>query len=208
MITKICGLSDPGSISLIAALKPSMMGFIFYAPSPRNACALLPSIVHAIPHEIKRAGVFVDAPVAHVLHTADRYELDVLQLHGRETPETCRELKDNGYCVMKAIGVNSDIDWESIRPYEGTIDLYVFDTLTANHGGSGRKYDWNLLRSYPLNTPFLLSGGIGAEDSDAVRRAAETLPKMAGVDINSRFETAPGHKDADLVRQFLNAIRQ
>lgn len=203
MKLKICGLSDPESIRQIAALHPSMMGFIFYAPSPRNACALLPSIVNSLPADIERVGVFVDAPVDHVLHTASRYGLDAVQLHGRETPEMCRRLRASGLKVLKAIGINPDINWDDSRCYEGSVDMYVLDTLTAMHGGSGRKFDWTLLRDYPLGTLFLLSGGIGPEDAKAVREAAATLPLMVGVDINSRFETRPGTKDPALVSNFI-----
>lgn len=206
MKIKICGLSDPDSIREIARLNPTMMGFIFYAPSPRNACALLPSVVNALPEGIERTGVFVDAPVDHILHTASRYGLTTVQLHGRETPEMCLTLRRSGLRVMKAIGINPDIDWDTLRPYEGTVDLYVFDTLTAIHGGSGRKFDWTLLRTYPLATPFLLSGGIGPDDTDAITQAAATLPLMAGIDINSRFETQPGTKDPILVSNFLNRM--
>ncbi len=206
MKIKICGLSDPDSIREIARLNPTMMGFIFYAPSPRNACALLPSVVNALPEGIERTGVFVDAPVDHILHTASRYGLTTVQLHGRETPEMCLTLRRSGLRVMKAIGINPDIDWDTLRPYEGTVDLYVFDTLTAIHGGSGRKFDWTLLRTYPLATPFLLSGGIGPDDADAITQAAATLPLMAGIDINSRFETQPGTKDPILVSNFLNRM--
>ena len=206
MKIKICGLSDPDSIREIARLNPTMMGFIFYAPSPRNACALLPSVVNALPEGIERTGVFVDAPVDHILHTASRYGLTTVQLHGREPPDMCLTLRRSGLRVMKAIGINPDIDWDTLRPYEGTVDLYVFDTLTAIHGGSGRKFDWTLLRTYPLATPFLLSGGIGPDDADAITQAAATLPLMAGIDINSRFETQPGTKDPILVSNFLNRM--
>lgn len=206
MIVKICGFSDPDSIRQTALLKPSMMGFIFYAPSPRNACALLPSVVDELPADIDRTGVFVDAPVEHILHTASRYGLSTVQLHGKETPETCRTLRDAGLRVMKAIGIDRDIDWGTVAQYEGNVDLFVFDTLTAVHGGSGRKYDWSILRDYQLSTPFLLSGGITPADSAAVAEAAATLPHMAGVDINSRFETRPGCKDPQLVRRFLSDL--
>lgn len=206
MVIKICGLSDPDSIRQIALLHPSMMGFIFYAPSPRNACALLPSVVNALPAGISRVGVFVDAPVSHILHTAARYGLDTVQLHGKETPDTCRELRRAGLRVMKAIGINKDIDWSDVRPYEGSVDMLVLDTLTAIHGGSGRKFDWSLLNSYPLSIPFLLSGGIGPDDIDAVAEAMTTLPLMAGVDINSRFEITPGSKNPQLAANFINRL--
>lgn len=206
MITKICGLSDPESIRQIAELKPSMMGFIFYAPSPRNACALLPSIVDSITSDIDRVGVFVDMPVDHVLHTASRYGLSVAQLHGAESPDVCRQLKDSGLKVMKAIGINKDVDWTTLKKYEDCIDMFVFDTLTAVHGGSGRKFDWNLLEGYTLDIPFLLSGGIGPNDISAVNEAFHSLPLMAGVDLNSRFETYPGSKDTTLIKDFVTQL--
>ena len=164
MFIKICGLADPESIRQIAELHPSMMGFIFYAFSPRNACALLPSAVDAIPSDIERVGVFVNTPVEHILRTAARYGLTAVQLHGNESPETCDALRKSGFKVMKAIGIGDNIDWENLRRYEGTIDRFVFDTATDYHGGSGRKFDWTLLRGYPLATPFLLRGGITPDD--------------------------------------------
>lgn len=207
MIIKICGLSDPVSIREIAWLKPDMMGFIFYAPSPRNACALFPQIVNALPADIGRVGVFVDAPVDHILHTASRYGLSIIQLHGRETPEMCCALRSAGLKVIKAIGVNDDIDWATVSHYEDKVDLYVLDTLTAIHGGSGRKFNWALLRGYPLSTPFLLSGGIGPDDAEAVKKAASVFPLMAGVDINSRFETIPGAKSPQLIANFIENLK-
>jgi len=184
-----------------------MMGFIFYAPSPRNACALFPQIVNALPADIGRVGVFVDAPVDHILHTASRYGLSIIQLHGRETPEMCCALRSAGLKVIKAIGVNDDIDWATVSHYEDKVDLYVLDTLTAIHGGSGRKFNWALLRGYPLSTPFLLSGGIGPDDAEAVKKAASVLPLMAGVDINSRFETIPGAKSPQLIANFIENLK-
>lgn len=208
MIIKICGLSDPDNLNAIIQLRPSMIGLIFYAPSPRNACAMLPSSVKIIPDSIERVGVFVDAPVDHVLHTASRYGLTAVQLHGKEEPADCKALRDAGLKVMKAVGIGHDMDWTLLAPYAATVDLFVFDTLTAVHGGSGRKYDWNLLSTYPWEVPFLLSGGIGPDDAKAVLDASAALPLMAGVDINSRFESRPGCKDASKVESFMNAISQ
>ena len=206
MKTKICGLAVPENIHTIARQHPDMMGFIFYAPSPRNACALMPSEVNKLPREIKRVGVFVDAPVDHILHTASRYGLDIIQLHGKETPESCRALRHAGLGVIKAIGIYPDVDWDALKTYEGAVDMFVFDTLTAIHGGSGRKFDWKLLGNYNLSIPYLLSGGIGPDDADAVNEAYSQLPLMAGVDINSRFETAPGEKNPALVADFINKL--
>lgn len=206
MKIKVCGLSSAESINEIASLRPDMMGLIFYAPSPRNACAVLHSTIRELPESIERVGVFVDSPVDHVLHVAERYGLDTVQLHGKETPDMCRSIREKGYRVMKSVGVDSEIDWEEYRPYTGTVDMFVFDTVTAVHGGSGRKFDWSLLSDYPLDIPFLLSGGIGPDDAEAVNEAARQLPLMAGVDINSRFEIRPGSKDAAKVAAFMNTL--
>lgn len=206
MLIKICGLSDPESIRQISDLHPSMMGFIFYAPSPRNACALLPRIMSDIPDDIERVGVFVDAPVEHIMRTVLRYGLTTIQLHGNESPEICRELRKPWLKVMKAIGIGENIGLEKLRQYEGSVDRFVFDTATAYHGGSGRKFDWTLLRDYPLTTPFLLSGGIGPDDAEAIREASASLPMMEGIDINSRFETRPGCKSPELVKAFMEAL--
>ena len=206
MLIKICGLSDPESIRQISDLHPSMMGFIFYAPSPRNACALLPRIMADIPDDIERVGVFVDAPVEHIMRTVLRYGLTTIQLHGNESPDICRELRKPWLKVMKAIGIGENIGLEKLRQYEGSVDRFVFDTATAYHGGSGRKFDWTLLRDYPLTTPFLLSGGIGPDDAEAIREASASLQMMEGIDINSRFETRPGCKSPELVKAFMEAL--
>ena len=107
---------------------------------------------------------------------------------------------------MKAFGIEDTVDWETLRPYEESVDRFIFDTATAYHGGSGRKFAWSVLNDYPLVTPFLLSGGIGPDDAQAVLEAASSLPLMAGVDINSRFETRPGCKSPELVKTFLEAL--
>lgn len=207
MKIKVCGLASPENIREISSLRPDMMGFIFYAPSPRNACALLHSNVTSLPDGIERVGVFVDSPLEHTLHVASRYALTTIQLHGKESPEMCRAVRENGYKVMKAIGVNATIDWETLSEYKGNVDYLVLDTLTAVHGGSGRKFDWTLLSDYHLDIPFLLSGGIGPDDAASVVKAARELPSMIGVDINSRFESSPGIKNIRLLNEFITEIR-
>ncbi|MBD5333704.1 MAG: phosphoribosylanthranilate isomerase [Bacteroides sp.] len=207
MIIKICGMADGQSISEIAALKPAMMGFIFHEPSPRNACDLSPTAVAPVPGEICRVGVFVDKPVEYMLEVVNRYGLSAVQLHGKESPETCREMKERGLTVMKAVGIDRNIDNMTLRAYEGSVDMFVFDTAGPQHGGTGRKFDWTILRYYSLATPFLLSGGIGPEDAPDILKAAAGLPGMAGVDINSRFEITPGYKSRELVKSFVDGLQ-
>ena len=203
MTVKVCGMREAGNIAEVARLAPDFMGFIFYEPSPRNACGMPPEALDALSPETKRVGVFVDAPKEHVLAIAQKYALDLVQLHGSESPEMCAELRLS-LGVAKAFGIGSLEDVARTAAYEGTCDLYVFDTAASTHGGTGRKFDHSLLVSYEGNTPYLLSGGIGPEDT----AAAPSDPRCAGFDINSRFETAPGIKDPEAIAKFMQTVKK
>lgn len=205
-IIKVCGMADAANIALVARLTPMLMGFIFYEPSPRNALALDPEAVRSLPDFIHPVGVFVDAPEDYIRETAERYGIRIVQLHGSESPGLCSALKSAGFTVLKAFGLDSTPDWEAIRPYEGVVDMFLFDTKCDSHGGSGCKFDWSALAGYPLSTPYLLSGGIGPDDSEVV--VAAIRPKMAGVDINSRFEVSPGIKDLKKLTHFILSLRK
>ena len=204
MKVKVCGMRDPQSIREIGALRPDYMGFVFYPPSPRFAGRLDPDALAALPASIRRTGVFVDASREEVEAAVVRYGLAAVQLHGRETPELCARLRER--CeVIKAFGIAGAEDLRAVRKYEEVCDLLLFDTRTPAHGGSGRRFDWETLRAYDGRLPFLLSGGIGPEDAGRVRNFSH--PRYAGVDLNSRFETSPGCKDAEAVKNFIKSIR-
>lgn len=203
---KICGMKDAENIRQVARLMPMLMGFIFWRRSPRYAGGLDPEVVRSLPEAISAVGVFVDAQVEEILETCGKYGIGIVQLHGSESPEVCAKLKSHGFKVLKAFGIHPDFDWERVRPYEDVTDMFVFDTHCDSRGGSGKKYDWNILADYPLSTPYLLSGGIGPDDSGAVIGALR--PKMAGVDINSRFESEPGIKDTDKLIHFIFSLRR
>ena len=204
-IIKVCGMADPANIQSVALLTPMLMGFIFYEKSPRYAGALDPEVVKALPSYIHPVALFVNADEATVEATAEKFGIKILQLHGSESPEMCKTLRDKGFTIIKAFGLSDNPDWEAIRPYEEVADMFVFDTLTPSHGGSGQKFNWQELDSYPLSTPYLLGGGIGPDDKEAILAAMR--PKMAGVDINSRFESAPGVKDIKLLTHFILSLR-
>ena len=207
MMVKVCGMRDAQNIAAIARLTPApdMMGFIFHAPSPRNVCSMLPEALKALPSGIKRVGVFVDAPIERILETAYRYGLDLVQLHGEETPEICAELRGLGLGVIKAFGVALREDVDRTAEYENTCDLYIFDTRTTNHGGSGVKFDHALLENYRGTTPYLLSGGLGPDDAEHL--AAARYPFCVGFDINSCFETLPGVKEPAAIEKFIKTIK-
>jgi phosphoribosylanthranilate isomerase len=208
MKIKLCGMREAANIAEVARLAPDFMGFIFYEPSPRYAGEMPPEALDALLPATKRVGVFVNAPKEQILETAQKYALDLVQLHGVEPPEMCAALRAGGLGVIKAFGIGRADDVRHAAAYDGTCDYYVFDTAAgAAHGGTGRKFDHSLLRSYSGNTPYLLSGGLGPEDTPALASAACKDPRCVGVDINSRFETAPGTKDHETIKQFMKTIK-
>lgn len=199
---KICGMLHPENISAVAKLRPDYLGFIFYNKSPRYAASLGPS---ALPPDIRRVGVFVDTPAKKILHTAKRYGLHTLQLHGNESPESCSKLRTAGYEVIKVFSVEREADLMKTVFYEESCDLFLFDTRTPGHGGSGRRFDWNILDAYTGKTPFLLSGGISPFDADEILKIDH--PMLYGIDLNSRFEIEAGLKNTELLERFIKTIR-
>ena len=202
MKIKVCGMRDPDNIAKVACLKPDFMGFIFYEKSPRYAEQLRPDALNVLSGKTLRVGVFVDAEEDYIRKTTEKYQLDFLQLHGNESPETCFRLKKYAR-IIKAFGLKTTDDLKPITGYEGICDYYVFDTKTKIPGGSGQQFDHQILSAYEGKTPYLLSGGLSPEDKFLVANAKKLC---AGFDINSRFETAPGVKDIDLIKQFIEFI--
>jgi len=140
-----------------------------------------------------------------ILHLAKEYKLDIIQLHGTESPAACKLLQSGGLKVVKAFSVAGKEDLEKQAGYAGTCDYYLFDTKCDAYGGSGNSFDWPLLAHYKEDTPFILSGGIHPESADAISRIKH--PMLAGIDLNSRFESAPGIKDTGLLSRFIQEIR-
>ena len=205
MIVKVCGLRDPDNIRAVERLPVDLCGFIFYPRSPR--CVPDDEFHAAAVRSCRRpaVGVFVNASPAEMLRTAERFGLEWLQLHGDESPEACGELRQRGFRIIKAIRVASAGDLAAARAYEDCADYLLFDTRCDGYGGSGRRFDWSVLDAYAGRVPFLLSGGINPYSIKAIREFHH--PKLAGIDINSRFETAPGQKDVARIGKFLQAIR-
>ncbi len=206
MKIKVCGLREPENIAEVAGLRPDYAGFIFYKPSPRYCGDLPAGVISGLPSGVEPVAVTVDMDEDEICAIAGRYGFRTFQLHGHESPELCFALRTRGFKVIKAFGIRSAQSFEDMREYEGAVDCFLLDTACAMKGGSGRKFDWTALDSYNLDTDFMLSGGIGECDAEAV--AAISHPRFAGIDLNSRFETLPGHKDTDRLRLFFNAIRE
>ena len=196
----------PVNIEAIASLKPDFMGFIFYPKSPRFAESLDVLSLKKLPSTIKKIGVFVNENLENILTIAFTYKLDGIQLHGTELVEMCKELKSAGYIVIKAFPIAEAYNFKVTKEYEGVCDYFLFDTKTDAFGGSGLKFNWFMLDEYVGETPFLLSGGIAADDAEAILKIEHT--KFAGIDLNSKFEIKPGLKDQLKLKSFLNELRQ
>ncbi len=194
------------NIAEVASLHPDYMGFIFYAPSPRNCIGIEPSVISSLPKGVEPVMVSVDKSEDEIISIANRYGFRTLQLHGKESPDMCRSLRNIGFKVIKALGMSSEESMHKLREYEGAVDFFLLDTHTPSKGGSGKKFDWEILKSYDLDTPFILSGGIGPDDADAI--LATKHPKFDGIDLNSRFESSPGIKNTHLLYKFLTKIQQ
>ena len=198
MMIKVCGMRDTENIREVEALGIDLMGFIFWPKSSRYVSER-PAY---LPTNCKCVGVFVDEDIETVRRIADDYALEFIQLHGHESADYCAQLK--GLKLIKAISVSGQDDIATYKTYEGLVDYYLFDTKCPSVGGSGQQFDWSVLSAYDGNTPFLLSGGIGPDDTERVKVSHHS--KCVGIDLNSRFEIGPGLKDINKLKDFLNAL--
>ncbi|RZK71968.1 MAG: phosphoribosylanthranilate isomerase [Pedobacter sp.] len=205
---KICGMKEPANILEVTALLPDYLGFIFYQPSKRYIDGLLPSFVKDLPAGIKKTGVFVDEELVKVAELATLYGLNAVQLHGTESAAYCGELRamldDYGIEIIKAFGIHANFDFSILSAYQAKVDYFLFDTQTPQHGGSGKVFDWSLLDGYKLTKPYFLSGGIGPDSIDELHKIND--PRLFAIDVNSKFEVAPGLKNIDKLNDFKNRI--
>ena len=195
----------PENIRAVEALHPDFMGFIFYPKSPRFAEPLDIATLKALPKSIKKIGVFVNENLENILTIATKYDLDGVQLHGTELVEMCKELHHAGFIVIKAFPIAEAYNFKVTKAYEGACDYFLFDTKTDAYGGSGLKFNWTMLDEYVGETPFLLSGGIAADDVEAILKIEH--PMFAGIDLNSKFELKPGLKNTELLKTFILELK-
>jgi phosphoribosylanthranilate isomerase len=204
MLIKICGMGDTVRMHQLATLPVDMLGFIFYPKSPRYVVGKIdPAEIAKLPQHIERVGVFVNTNEDEINEMAESYYLTAIQLHGNESAELCRKLNNEGYHILKAFNIYNENDYEAYTPY---CKYFLFDTPSPQHGGTGKKFDWALLENYKGTTPFLLSGGIGPDDAEALKQIAHQ--QFAGIDINSKFEVEPGIKDVELIKEFIKPTPQ
>ena len=197
MLIKVCGLTEPEQVAIISK-QVDFVGFIFYSKSKRYTSKSSPSM------GAKKTGIFVNERPQIVLQTARMEKLDAVQLHGDERPEECAEIYGQ-LKVIKAFGIHKNFDFEKLNAYKDHVDYFLFYTKSPLKGGTGIQFDWNILDNYNGETPFFLSGGISPNSIEAIKKFKHK--SHIGIDLNSRFEIAPGKKDLEILNTFLNEIR-
>ena len=210
MRIKVCGMTLPEQVSALDEMGVDFAGFIFYPKSLRFVGnKITPEKMRKIKGHIAKVGVFVNEPYDEMMRTVDEYRLDMVQLHGDETPFFCEKVA-NYVAVVKAFRLsdNDPIDW-IVRPYHESTDMYMFDTMGAGYGGTGKKFDWNDLKAASIDKLYFLSGGIEPGDEENIKAFMKepVAQKLFSIDINSKFEISPGVKDVNKLRQFVDNLK-
>ncbi|WP_299438020.1 phosphoribosylanthranilate isomerase [uncultured Aquimarina sp.] len=223
MKLKVCGMKYQENIEAVAALQPDYLGFIFYEKSPRNFDQDIPEL----PETIKKTGVFVGASIDFISKKVKKHDFKAVQLHGNESAEFCKELTNtinrpdrfskpvrsgrNQIEIFKVFSIKDEFDFSTLKPYEGIVDYFLFDTKGKEKGGNGFTFDWSVLNNYNTTTPFILSGGIGLQEIEKIQTILETDLPIYAIDINSKFEIEPGLKNINDLKEFkkmLNNMRE
>jgi phosphoribosylanthranilate isomerase len=217
MKLKVCGMKYIENIQQVAALQPDYFGFIFYDRSKRNFEGIIPEL----PKEIKKAGVFVNEIPEIVVSLVEEYSLNMVQLHGDESPEYLEKLiavfkesiadkhqkaKYKMPEIVKVFGIKDDFNFEILKPYEEFVDYFLFDTKGEERGGNGITFDWSVLKKYTSEKLFFLSGGIGLDEVAAIEELQKTGLPIYALDINSKFETEAGLKSVKNIKKFKELV--
>ncbi|GAB4421702.1 MAG: phosphoribosylanthranilate isomerase [Bacteroidia bacterium] len=201
---KVCGLREPDNIeAILQRVQPDYLGFIFYERSARYVGGKLPPFFARQLDTVRKVGVFVDEKTARIADVAGDYGLDVVQLHGNESPEACAALQAQGLTVVKVFSVGADFDFGRMAAYTPHVDAFLFDTPGKHPGGNGYPFDWDLLQQYASERPFWLSGGIGPESLPHLQAFSHVRWQV--IDVNSRFELNPGQKNVEMLESFVRA---
>ncbi len=210
MRLKVCGMTKMGQLKELEELNVDFAGFIFYKPSPRYVMnnGLTPQVLKIEKIKINRVGVFVNETAENVLKCVNEWKLDMVQLHGDESPKYCEHIS-NHITTIKAFRIGTDNNTlYRLFPYTEATDLYLFDTLGKKFGGTGEQFDWNQLAGLNIEKPYFLSGGIGPDDVEKIKEFCTSEKNVFALDVNSKFEISPGIKDMKLVRDFVVEINK
>jgi phosphoribosylanthranilate isomerase len=210
MRIKVCGMTQLDQVNQLDEMGIDFAGFIFYPKSPRYVGKYLPGEkLKKLKLRLGKVGVFVNATYEDIMRHVDNYGLDMVQLHGDENPRFCEKLADY-ISVIKVFRMGEDdpIDWIT-KPFEESCDMFLFDTEGAGYGGTGKKFNWDVLKNSFLDKLFFLSGGIEPTDVEKLK-AFETeriAKKLFSIDINSKFELSPGVKDLKKIKEFVEKLK-
>ncbi len=199
MKLKVCGMKYPENILEVSKSLSDFMGFIFWEQSSRYFEGDIPQL----PKTIKKVGVFVNEDLEKVMSIIKKHQLDVVQLHGNESVDYCKKLKKQHVEIIKVFSIADNFDFDILIEFELFADYFLFDTKGKLPGGNGVPFDWKILQNYNSKIPLFLSGGIGIEDIKNIKNL--NLP-IFGIDVNSRFETQPGLKNIELIRQLKSKL--
>ena len=225
MKLKVCGMKYVENIQQVAVLQPDYLGFIFYEKSKRNFEGIIPEL----PKSIKKTGVFVNEMLEIVISMVEEYRIEAIQLHGDESVDYIIKLQnqllerralfveenkqikkkknqhyisENKVEIIKVFGIKDEFNFDVLKPYLEVVDFFLFDTKGKERGGNGTKFDWKVLKKYPFKKPFFLSGGIGLSDVKEVQEIINSELPLHGLDVNSKFESAPGKKNIEELKKF------
>jgi phosphoribosylanthranilate isomerase len=209
LIVKICGLSTPETLDVALRAGADMVGFVFFAASPRHiGLNMAADLGRQAKGRALKVALTVDADDATLANIVEALQPDILQLHGKETVARLRDIKQTfGLQVMKAIAVETPADLASLAGYAAVADRILFDARApaeaTRPGGLGAVFDWHVLENLDLKRPFMVSGGLHAGNvAEAVR-----VSRAGGVDVSSGVERTPGVKDPEMIRAFIRAAR-
>ena len=202
MKLKVCGMREVKNIKSVLALKPDLMGFIFYPKSKRFVDAL--SLEDIDFGTTQKVGVFVNEKLNSLTEKVKKFDLDYVQLHGDESPSYLAAVKYLGVKVIKVFRILDQLPIDQILAFEQEADYFLYDTLSLEYGGSGKNFQWNILNESPSSKPFWLSGGVSIESLKALDLIDH--PGLTGIDVNSKFEDQPGMKNIELLRALKKAL--
>lgn len=231
LLLKVCGMKYKDNIEAVANLQPDYLGFIFYEKSDRHFDGIIPKL----PQSIKKVGVFVNEDLEVVVEKIKQFDLQAVQLHGKESPEYCLNLKlhyenindkvnssketdchdfpkksrnDGTLEVIKVFSIKDEFNFKELQPYEAVCDYFLFDTKGKLPGGNGFTFNWDVLKTYPSTKPYFLSGGIGLNEIEKIRafKASSASKQCYAIDVNSKFEIEAGLKNAEDLEQFMTEI--
>ena len=209
-LIKICGLKTPEAVDAAVNAGADFLGFVFFPKSPRDVSTeQAASLIARVPSHVKTVGLFVDPDDDAISHVLKQAKLDILQLHGSENPQRISELRSRfGKPVIKAIKISAPEDLIMLGPAQATADWILFDAKAHEKsslpGGNGVVFDWQLLKNLKITKPWMLSGGLHA---DNIKMALDALSPDA-VDVSSGVEDLPGFKNPEKIREFIELVKQ